>query len=71
MVAEFDGDGANACAVGVRGVTLLGARVGVTLVPDGSNTATAFTPTSSGSPPSVGPYLLVNGRQRHRRGRLA
>ena len=40
IVADYDCDGATACAVGIRGLRMMGARADF-LVPTGSSTATA------------------------------
>jgi single-stranded DNA-specific DHH superfamily exonuclease len=41
IVADYDCDGATACAVGLRGLRLLGAPTSTTWCPTASSTATA------------------------------
>jgi single-stranded-DNA-specific exonuclease len=49
IIADYDADGATACAVGVRGLRLLGARVDY-LVPNRLEHGYGPHPTSFGSP---------------------
>jgi single-stranded-DNA-specific exonuclease len=63
IVADYDCDGATACAVGVRGLRLLGAPMGFAnvgyLVPDRVNDGYGLTPTIAQRVKASGADLLV------------
>ena len=65
IVADYDADGATACAVGVRGLRAMGADVGF-IVPNRFEFGYGLTPEIVAQAPAPAAAPPRHGRQRHR-----